>query len=589
LLPVLVGKDSAPPAPPPKPTRRVRSVWVVVGITLVVVLVVLALLVEQLVTGNLRLGARVEPAEHTHDAQQTAAATLATATAAVAVDQVSAAAYVTDALITTAHREATTDLLDNTILPSNSALKADPPLKHAYGLIGNANTHTELVIGRGERSRGVSASARDYLRWGAFSQVPAAVVFMIAVEEGIMGIEDEVRQYLPELDAANLRVLRHDASTGLPNSTEEVKVQITLRHLLTQRSGHTYLFWRLGAYMLPSLFGSSARDEAYIWENYPEQSRKMSPNEIATGACPDYDGFVHALMQTPLVHAPGETPRLGPGYVLAGAMLTAALRQMNHSIPDAAQYMRSRLLDPLHMTDTYLARVEDPPADVGDRLAEAFLLRMGPPDELGDGHLDPAPRNGVPGDYIFGDAYPEAVWTSDVPQDSYYCLVQGSYESAASPSNNTRYGSGGIHTSLTGTLANMGAFIRMIINEGVGDDGARIVSRQSIAYLLNPTTTPTEEELRYFQAGGEFGRVLPEDHSFSLAGGVPLLSNNLPFPIAQTTYTYTTYYGTTLYFDTHTGHYAVLGTSVPANADGLFSSSEKRSRARELFAVAARL
>lgn len=556
----------------PRASRGVRPIWVVAGVALAFVLVVLALFVEHLLAGNLRLAARAAPAEHTHVTQE-----------------VSAVAPVSEALVTTAHREAVLRVLDQAVLAGTSGTHADPPLKHAYGLVGNAHTHTELRMGRGERTRNVGARPDDYLRWGSFSQVAAAVLFLIAVEEGVMGIEDEVRQYLPELDAANLRVLRHDSATGYPNATGEVKVQITLRHLLTQRSGHTYLFWRLGAYMLPGMFGASAIDESYLWQAYPELSRALSPNEITTGACPDYDAFVGALTQMPLVHAPGATPRLGPGYVLAGAVLTAALRQRNHSIPDAAQYMRARLLDPLRMRDTYLARVEDPPADVHERLAEAFLMRMAPPDELGDGFMDPAPRNGVPSDYTFGDAFPEAVWASDVPGDSYTCLIQTSYAAPANHTTNSVYGSGGIHTSLTGSLADMGTFIRMIVNGGVGDDGERIVSRQSIAYLLNPTTTPTEEELRYFQAGGEFGRVLPEDHSFSLAGGVPLLSNNLPYPISQTTYTLTTYYGLTLYFDTATGHYAALGTSVPANADGLYSTSEKRLRARELFAVAARL
>lgn len=47
------------------------------------------------------------------------------------------------------------------------------------------------------------------------------------------------------------------------------------------------------------------------------------------------------------------------------------------------------------------------------------------------------------------------------------------------------------------------------------------------------------------------------------------------------------YYGMTIYYDVRTGNYAVMATSVPSNADGLFAVREKRLRTRELFAAAA--
>lgn len=77
-------------------------------------------------------------------------------------------------------------------------------------------------------------------------------------------------------------------------------------------------------------------------------------------------------------------------------------------------------------------------------------------------------------------------------------MVQGSYLAPANHSKNT-YGASGIETSLVSTMADVGKFLRMIIKEGVGDDGTRVLNRQSIHFLLQPTTNPTTEALRYFQ------------------------------------------------------------------------------------------
>lgn len=77
-------------------------------------------------------------------------------------------------------------------------------------------------------------------------------------------------------------------------------------------------------------------------------------------------------------------------------------------------------------------------------------------------------------------------------------MAQGSYLAPGNTSND-KYGASGIETSLTGTLADIGKFLRMLIHEGVGDDGARVLSAQSVHFMLQPTNDPLTEELRYFQ------------------------------------------------------------------------------------------
>ena len=69
-------------------------------------------------------------------------------------------------------------------------------------------------------------------------------------------------------------------------------------------------------------------------------------------------------------------------------------------------------------------------------------------------------------------------------------------------------------------------------------------------------------------------------------GGVPRLATDAPFPTRESTYAYTSYFGLTAYYDVRTGNYALLATSAPANADGLFGTRGKWRAARELFAIA---
>lgn len=348
-----------------------------------------ALLIELLATGNLKLAERVTPADHSHASDgslpQPPPPTPSAATSPPPPPG-APPPTATSVQFTRRHTDLVAAALDATIQPDYAGgNQVDPPLKHAYGMIGNAFSRAELIVGRGERARGVGAQSTDYVRWSAFTQIVAAVAVVKAVEEGLLGYDDEVRQYLPEMDSANLRQLRHDSVTGLPNGTQPVLEQTTVRHLMTFRSGQTYLLWRQGLYLLPGLFGSIATDEEYIWNAHPEVATKMATGVVATGECPSSDESLLATIGMPLSHAPGQVPRLGNGYAIVGAVLAGALRAKNHTHRSASAYTRARVLDPLGMTETWFARTEDPPADVASRLAEAFLMRMADPAQVNEG------------------------------------------------------------------------------------------------------------------------------------------------------------------------------------------------------------
>ena len=508
-------------------TRKILLASCTFGLSILVTFSV-SILIEQAATGNFRIEKNADRASVDVDS---------------ASKSLSSSHTVGEVSYANVHRVSMQRILHRSVRGNGNSTQVSPPMKHMYGMIGNVHSDSQLTMGLGERARGMAAGADDYVRWSAVTQLVSAVMCMKAIEEELIQWDDDVYTYIPELEACllcNLRVLTwNDTANSIVTGTQAVPStsQIKVSHLLTHKSGNAHLLWRQGQWTLPGLVGQSVADEEFIWDAYPEHAKKINTGMSTTGECPSNDASLKASLAIPLVRAPGEAARPGNGYAIAGAVLTEALRRKNHTCQTAAEYMRKKILDPLGMTDTWIARVEVPPADVSTRLAEAFLLRVADPTLTNDGFLDQHPRNNVSFNYLYSSTG-APTWSSDVLGDSYYCLIQGSYEAKLARDDNTR-GAGGVETELTGPLHDLSKFFYMMTFKGMSKTGKRVISESSVRFLLNPTTTPTSEELRYFQGSGQFGIALPEDLNHALAGGVTQELASLPYPIGPTTYTYT--------------------------------------------------
>lgn len=181
------------------------------------------------------------------------------------------------------------------------------------------------AIAAGQRALdGVPMTRDTIFRIASLTKPVTAALAMMLVEDGVMGLDDPVDRWLPEL--ADRRVLTSiDAAL---HDTVPASRPITLRDLLTQRFG-------LGAIM--------------EWPSrYPIQFA-MEERGVAPG--PDFfagtpEAYLSRLGELPLVHQPGEGWLYDTGMHVAGILLARAAGKSLGTL------MSERILEPLGMTDT---------------------------------------------------------------------------------------------------------------------------------------------------------------------------------------------------------------------------------------------
>jgi len=168
-----------------------------------------------------------------------------------------------------------------------------------------------------------------------------AISALILVEDGVLGLDDPVDKWLPEL--ANRRVVRSLASDL--EDTVPAERPITLRDLLTLRMG-------LGA-----VFADPASSPLL---------KRMSELEIAPGPKlfgHDSDEFMKRLGSLPLLHQPGERWLYHTGLDVVGVLIERATGK------SLGEFQRERIFEPLGMVDTgfYV------PKDQTERLATCYI------------------------------------------------------------------------------------------------------------------------------------------------------------------------------------------------------------------------
>lgn len=177
-----------------------------------------------------------------------------------------------------------------------------------------------LVIG--DVAPGGPALRADALvRIQSMTKVVTSVAALQLVEQGLIGLDDPVERWMPEL--SDRRVLRHpDAEV---TDTVPAPRAITLRHLLTNMSGY-------GMTVSDSPIAHAMRDNG----------TEAGPEPLALGA----QEWLDALSELPLIVPPGEGWRYHHSFGLLGILLGRV------SGLATADLLRERLFDPLGMRDT---------------------------------------------------------------------------------------------------------------------------------------------------------------------------------------------------------------------------------------------
>jgi CubicO group peptidase (beta-lactamase class C family) len=272
--------------------------------------------------------------------------------------------------------------------------------------------HT-AAVGLADRERNTPLREETIFRIYSMTKPITSVAFMMLVEEGLVALDDPVHRFIPSWRELGV------FAAGVPGAFQTKRALAPMRiiDLLRHTSGLTYDFQT-----------RTNVDAAY---------RKFKIGII--GGDVTLERMIELLAQTPLEFSPGEAWN----YSVSTDVLGYLVERISGVPFD--EFLRSRILDPLEMTDTDF----HVPADKRSRLAACYAL----------------------------DARGQVVLQDD-PQTSRYL-------------NRPAFVSGG--GGLAGTAADYMKFCHMLLNGGVAN-GQRFLSPKTIA-LMTMNHLPGGKEL----------------------------------------------------------------------------------------------
>jgi CubicO group peptidase (beta-lactamase class C family) len=269
------------------------------------------------------------------------------------------------------------------------------------------------AVGFNDKEQKIQMQKDDIFRIASQTKAITSVAIMILFEEGKLLLDDPVSKYIPAF--AKQQVLDKFNPADTTYTTVPAKKEITIRELLTHTSGLGY-----------AQIGSREANAIYAKHN------------LTAGIGVKDDKLLDAmnrLAKLPLMHQPGEKWTYGLNTDLLGCLVEVI------SGVSLDQFFRTRIFEPLAMTDTYFTV----PKNKSWKLVKLYR-------EDSTGKLVKAAGNMLNGKTI----------TPDYP-------LEGS-----------TYYSGG--AGLSSTIYDYGVFLQMLLNGGV-HNGKRILSRNSVRMM----------------------------------------------------------------------------------------------------------
>lgn len=256
-----------------------------------------------------------------------------------------------------------------------------------------------------------------------------ATAFMSLVEERLVRLDDPVSRYLPKF--ADLEVRRKDGA-GL----EPLKVPMTLRHLLMHTSGLGY-----GP-------GRTDRGDRLVARTESEKSLRDLSERQDSGEVDSLEKLCDALSEKPLMFQPGAGYEYGLSLDVLGRVMELVTGQPLRRI------IRERVLVPAGMKD---ARWDVPASSAKDICGYYRLMRSAGSSERWLERLD-----------------------GGKPEESAYVRGSAAHYSAGVPSAGGYWGT--FRTAMLFSMRDVLRFCQMIINEGMGVKGQRVLKAKTVRY-----------------------------------------------------------------------------------------------------------
>ncbi|WP_405613556.1 serine hydrolase domain-containing protein [Streptomyces sp. NBC_00076] len=198
----------------------------------------------------------------------------------------------------------------------------DGAVPGAVGMVARGDDVEVVAVG-GVDVEGSAPMARDSIfRIASITKPITAAAVLMLVEDGLVGIDDPVEEWLPEL--AKPSVVR--APDAPADDVVPAARPITVEDLLSSRTGWGF----------PSDFSLPAVQALF----------EVQKDGRAPQAYPDPDTWLAALARVPMVHQPGEAWLYGTSSDLQGILVA---RASGRTLPE---FLAERIFEPLGMKDT---------------------------------------------------------------------------------------------------------------------------------------------------------------------------------------------------------------------------------------------
>lgn len=182
------------------------------------------------------------------------------------------------------------------------------------------------AFGMADNAANRSLKRDDIFRIASMSKAITSTAVMMLWEEGKFQLDDPISKYIPEFK--NQTVLKNFKFQDSTYTTEPVKSEITIRHLLTHTSGLGY-----GVIDADERF-KAMYHKAGIVDLFTTEPVKIGDN-------------IKKLAKLPLHHHPGEKYVYSEGLDVLGYFI-----ELMSGMP-FDEFLRKRLFEPLGMSDTY--------------------------------------------------------------------------------------------------------------------------------------------------------------------------------------------------------------------------------------------
>lgn len=182
------------------------------------------------------------------------------------------------------------------------------------------------AFGTADPQTGRAYKTDDIFRIASMSKAITATAALMLYEEGKFGLDDPISKWIPEFK--NPQVLSSFSWRDTTYNTIPAKSEITVRQLMSHTSGLSY-----GVISGDERF-SAINAKAGIVDLYTTKAVSVADN-------------IKKLGKLPLVHQPGEKYTYALGLDVLGYLIEIWSGQ------SFDQFLRSRLLEPMGMNDTY--------------------------------------------------------------------------------------------------------------------------------------------------------------------------------------------------------------------------------------------